>query len=112
MFSSLVKHFSAPTNRLYQERDRRAVAGERIIDLVSGNVHQQGIQFPEALLESAMRSGLRKTKIYKPHPLGQMATRQAICRYYRDEGLTIKPEQILLTPGTSLAYLYAFKLLA
>lgn len=111
MFSSLSERFDRPRNRLYQERDRRLASGQQVTDLVSGNAQDQGLRFPAQSLQKAFLAGLGKSKIYHPDPFGLKKARQAISRYYRAEGLEISPEQLLLTPGTSLSYLYAFKLL-
>lgn len=112
MFSDLANCFQGETNPLYRERNALQARGEKIIDLVSGNVHHHGLLFPQAILEEALRAGAEQARIYKPDPLGQRSAREAISRSYQAEGLSIPPEQILLTPGTSLSYWYAFRLLA
>ncbi len=56
--SRLASTFQAPTNRLYAERDARLTRGERVIDLVSGNVTDQGIVFPPERLECCRAEGL------------------------------------------------------
>jgi aspartate/methionine/tyrosine aminotransferase len=111
VFSSIGQHFDQPQNRLYQERERRRASGLPVLDLVSGNVHDQGIHFPADSLRKAMDTGLRLSRSYRPDPRGQKKAREGISRFYRTEGLSIPPEQLILTPGTSLSYLYAFKLL-
>lgn len=112
MFSDITDRFQGETNPLYRERDALLARGERIIDLVSGNVHPHGLLYPQQVLEKALREAVGKARVYRPHPLGQPIARDAISRYYRNEGLSIPPEQIVLTPGTSLSYWYAFKLFA
>lgn len=112
MFSDTGRHFQGETNPLYRERDVLLARGKKVIDLVSGNVHPHGILYPQTILEKALRDAAEQTRIYKPHPLGQPIARDEISRYYRDEGLFIPTEQIVLTPGTSLSYWYAFKLFA
>ncbi len=111
-FASIVKHFDVAPNALYRERDRRLRRGLPVTDLVSGNVSAHGIQFPLEILRRALRDGERLTRVYKPDPLGQHPAREAISRYYAHEGLKVPANQIVLTPGTSLSYWYAFKLLA
>jgi alanine-synthesizing transaminase len=112
MLSQLKQHFDMPTNRLYALKERYRRQGIAYLDLVSGDVTSQGIQFPQRLLESALRSAARQSRIYRPDPLGQPVARQALSRYYESQGLRIDPDQLILTPGTSLSYLYAFKLIA
>jgi aspartate/methionine/tyrosine aminotransferase len=111
-FSALTAPWEVPTNRLYQLRDEFLGRGGKVLDLISGNVSTQGVLFPSAILERAMRGGLRAAKLYKPDPLGQAPARAAVSRYYSREGWEIPAGQIVLTPGTSISYWYAFKLLA
>src|SRR5581483_1751921 len=112
MFSEIANEFQGETNPLYRERDLLLSRGEKVTDLVSGNVHHHGIHYPQAILEQALRDAAGLARIYRPDPLGQAAARDAISRYYREEGLSIPPGQIVLAPGTSLSYWYAFKLFA
>jgi hypothetical protein len=110
MFSRLASELRGPTNALYRLRDELAAAGAKIVDLVSGNVNEHGIVFPGDLLESILVEAARPARIYRPDPLGRLDAREAVAGHYR--GLDLQPESIVLTPGTSLSYLYAFKLLA
>lgn len=112
MFSEIAGHFHQPMNALYRERDRLRVQGRPIVDLVSGNVNEHGIIFPQDALKRILAHAARDARIYRPDPFGQPAAREAISGFYRDQGLAIPPEQILITPGTSVSYEYAFKLLA
>ena len=112
-FADIADAFDAPPNPLYKLRDERIRKGLRvIIDLVSGNVNTQGILFPPSILEKSLRMGAQAAKIYRPDPLGQPAARKAISRHYAAEGLEVSDDQIVITPGTSISYWYAFKLLA
>jgi alanine-synthesizing transaminase len=110
--ASLTQHYELPPNRLYRLREALLKKGEKIIDLVSGSVHAQGIFFPDAVLKHSIQEALRKAKVYRPDPAGLFAARQSISRTYAQEDVDIPPEQILLTPGTSISYWYAFKVLA
>ena len=112
MFSRIASRFRAETNPLYTIRAQIESRGEAILDLVSGNPNQHGIFFPQELLEESLIRGARQARSYHPDSLGQSSARAAISSYYRSQGLSIPPENILLTPGTSIAYLYCFKLLA
>jgi len=102
----------SPPNRLYALQSQLKKDGHVIADWVSGNVSEQGIIFPQDILQAAFQKGLSASERYQPDPLGQRVARDSICRYYLQEGLSIPPDQIVLTPGTSMAYVYAFKLLA
>lgn len=112
MFSNIADHFQGETNPLYRERDMLLAQGKKVIDLVSGNVHHHGILYPQSILNQALASAAEQARIYKPNPFGQPIAREAISRFYREEGLSIPAEQIVVTPGTSLSYWYAFKLFA
>lgn len=112
MFSRIASRFHAETNPLYRIRAQIESRGEQILDLVSGNPNQHGIFFPQEPLEAGLIRGARQARCYHPDSLGQRPAREAISSYYRDQGLAIPPENILLTPGTSISYWYCFKLLA
>ena len=112
MFSKVAARLHADKNLLYQLRDRLQSQGVRLTDLISGNVQDQGILFPQAALEEALVGAARGSVIYRPDSFGQLAAREAISAYYRDQGHHIAPGSLVLTPGTSTAYWYAFKLLA
>lgn len=109
-FSDLASTFPAQTNPLYRERDHRLTQGLPVIDLVSGNVTEQGIVFPQERLQPILAEAARAAQRYRPNPLGSIEARGAISAYYRDQGVAIPAEHILLTPGTSLAYWYAFSI--
>lgn len=111
MFSSIVGHFDLPSNRLYAARQALERRGGAFTDLISGNVTAQSIQFPQTILRKALLQGQSRLNQYHPDPLGALQARQAISRYYASEGTTIEPEHIVLTPGTSQSYWYAFRLL-
>jgi len=79
------------------------------VDLVSANISEH-LSFPESLFEQAIQEAIVQARVYRPDPLGQLAARQAISRYYQP--LNIPADQIVLTPGSSISYFYCFKLLA
>ncbi len=112
MFSKVLSRLHGPTNPLYQLRDELARAGHEIIDLTSGNVTEHGILFPQPLLEEILVRASGRARVYRPDSFGQKPAREAISGYYHSQGCPVPPEQILLTPGTSIAYWYCFRLLA
>lgn len=93
---------------MYRERDQRLAQGLPVVDLVSGNVTEQGIAFPPDLLQSILTDAAVGAQTYRPNPLGQIPARKAISAYYHSQGIAVPAAQIILTPGTSLAYWYAF----
>jgi alanine-synthesizing transaminase len=112
MFSKVAARMHGETNLLYRVRDEILAAGGTVVDLTSGNVTEHGIQFPQRLLENILTGAARRSCVYRPDSFGQKPAREAVSRYYAEQGVRIPADQILLTPGTSLAYWYAFKLLA
>jgi aspartate/methionine/tyrosine aminotransferase len=112
MFSTVAARLHGETNPLYKLRDQITAAGETVVDLTSGNVTEHGIMFPQPLLQEILAEGARRACVYRPDSFGQKPAREAVSRYYQRQGVSIPPGQILLTPGTSLSYWYAFKLLA
>jgi len=112
MFSHVASRLAGETNTLYRLRSELESRGRQITDLISGNVTQHGILFPQALLEEILIEASRTSRIYRPDSFGNKAARQAIAEYYRAAGAQVDPASIVLTPGTSIAYWYCFKLLA
>lgn len=108
--SRLASAFHAETNPLYRERVQRLARGLPVVDLVSGNVTEQGITFPSDVLQAVLADAASSAQTYRPAPLGQLHAREAISAYYRAQGVDVPAAQIVLTPGTSLAYWYAFSL--
>jgi aspartate/methionine/tyrosine aminotransferase len=112
MFSTIASKLRGESNALYAMRDTLQSQGLEILDLVSGNINDHGFVFPQNLLEEILVQGSRQCRIYRPDSFGQLTAREAISGYYAGSGHTIRPEHILITPGTSLSYWYCFKLLA
>jgi len=110
MFSNRAKTLQGTTNALYLERDRLLADGRFLVDLISANVTAQGIVYPQSLLKKLLAKAMDEVKGYRPDPRGQRVAREALQAFYLKSGLSIPPEQFILTPGTSLAYAYAFNL--
>ncbi|MCX7717866.1 MAG: pyridoxal phosphate-dependent aminotransferase [Candidatus Sumerlaeaceae bacterium] len=90
----------------------RAVAecrarGTPICDLITANPQEEGLEFPPDLLRQLMQKAVAASRFYRPDPQGLLSAREAVAGYHG-----CKPEQVLLTPGTSFAYWCAFRLLA
>ena len=112
MFSQVASRLDAEVNPLYRIRDELRSQGHTILDLISGNVNESGIVFPQDALEPILIRALHDSRIYHPDSFGQKPARQAVSQYYQKQGFEVPPENIVLTPGTSIAYWYCFKLLA
>ncbi len=104
----LLADWSAPHPSLLSEAiARRRASGLPLLDLITANPHEHGFACDPALVERAMLHGLRERAVYRPDPRGFIEARQAIAEWHGASA-----EHVILTPGTSLAYFYAFRLLA
>jgi alanine-synthesizing transaminase len=112
MFSTIASKLHAESNALYKLRDEIKSQGHIVQDFISGNINEHGFIFPQNLLEEILIRGSRHCCIYHPDSFGQQPAREAISEYYRSQDVFIEPDNILITPGTSLSYWYCFKLLA
>src|SRR6266581_4195230 len=109
-FSDVAANLGGPKNPLYLLHDRLKTEGVDIVDLVRGNVNEHGILYPPDELDEILKHAAEAARVYRPDSLGQRPAREAIAQYYG--GLNISPDQIVVTPGTSVSYWYCFKLLA
>jgi len=97
-------------NRLSAAIERRRAAGAPLLDLTESNPTRCGFARDEEALRAALASpdSLR----YEPHPQGLRSAREAVAGYYADRGVSVSPDELFLTTGTSEAYADVFKLLA
>jgi alanine-synthesizing transaminase len=106
--------FSERTNWNTEESElarayrQRVKAGLPVADLTASNPTRCGFSY-----DSAWLAALSDTRAldYDPQPRGGLAARQAVCRYYDDHGISLDPEQVILTTSTSEAYSFLFRLL-
>ena len=108
-FSELTTQFPDSTNRLYKRLAKLKSEGIKSVDLIEGSASNIGIGFPQEILDGILKDASRQAQTYRPDSLGQRVARDAIGAHYGNRA--VSPERILLTPGTSIAYWYAFKLL-
>jgi alanine-synthesizing transaminase len=91
--------------RAHRERLR---AGLPVADLTASNPTRCGFRYDADLLTALTEAqGLD----YDPQPLGLKRAREAVCGYYADHGVDVRPERVVLTTSTSEAYSFLFKLL-
>jgi len=82
--------------------------GEDIIHLEIG---EPDFSTPECICEAA-RESIAKGKTHYTHSLGIIELREAICEHYEEKyGVSVHPEQVLVTSGTSPALLMIFSAL-
>ena len=86
----------------------RVEAGLPLADLTVSNPTRCGLAFDAKLLAALTDP---KALDYDPQPRGVLRAREAVCAYYADHGVALKPEQIVLTTSTSEAYSFLFRLL-
>ncbi len=91
-------------NRLARALETARRGGRVILDLTESNPTRCGFDYAIPALGEARE--------YEPDPLGLPAARQAVAQYYCDRGIAVRPQQILMTAGSSEAYGYLFRLLA
>src|SRR6185312_8917136 len=89
-------------------KERRA-AGLRLLDLTASNPTRCGFRYDESAILAALARP--EALVYDPDPRGMRSAREAVCRYYAAHGAAVAPESIFLTPSTSEAYSYLFRLL-
>ena len=84
-------------------------SGQRVIHLEVG---EPDFDMPECAKEAAV-AAVRDGKTHYTHSLGLPALREAICALYaREYGVTVTPDRVLVSGGTSPAMLLAFGVLA
>ena len=98
----------ADVNALSRAVAERRTAGLPIVDLTESNPTRVGITYPVDLLrELSSQAALR----YDPHPLGLRSAREAVARDHGRRGVTVDPDDVVLTASTSEAFAWLFKLL-
>jgi len=113
MLSQLASRFDpGRPNRLAATLAARAAAGGPApVDLVGPAWAACGLAMPEEMVATAYRLAVERCRIYEPDPKGRLELRTAIAQYYAGQGIELSPDSIIVTPGTSLAYLILFRLL-
>jgi aspartate/methionine/tyrosine aminotransferase len=97
-------------NDLALALESRRATRRPVLDLTGSNPTRCGLAYPERELLEALSPG-PAALVYEPEPRGLLAARRAVSQYYAERGASVAPEDILLTPSTSEAYGYLFKLL-
>jgi aspartate/methionine/tyrosine aminotransferase len=92
-----------------QQLARLRTAGAQLCDLTASNPTHCGFSYDAASILAPLSDPGALS--YNPDPRGLPAARGAVCRYYRDHGALVEPEQIFLTTSTSEAYSFLFRLL-
>ena len=99
-----------PPNAWSRLLEQRRAAGADLCDLTEANPTRVGLAGARAedLEALADAESLR----YRPDPRGLESARAAVAATYAARGISLSPEDVLLTAGTSEAYAHLFRLLA
>lgn len=109
MFSNRT-NWPLSSNRITQTLERLKKEKVTVIDLTESNPTRCGFACPSDKILQPLASD--KNLRYDPQPQGSLEAREAVSRYYREQGHEVTVERIFLTAGTSEAYSYLFRLLA
>jgi aspartate/methionine/tyrosine aminotransferase len=108
MFSQRTSWDRTPTP-LAHLLERKRILGQEILDLTESNPTRCGLG-PSAKHISTLLNN-PYTAVYHPDPRGLRPARQAIAEWYGRRGISVNPDSVILTAGTSEAYLFLFSLL-
>lgn len=109
MFSNRVIRNQA-VNRLSRAREAKKAAGAMLLDLTESNPTRSGFHYEgDAIFQALARPD---SLLYQPHPQGLPGARRAVADYYRERGVSVDADSLILASGTSEAYGSLFKLLA
>jgi aspartate/methionine/tyrosine aminotransferase len=107
-FSARTSWDLAETDLTRAIRARRAT-GLPLIDLTASNPTRCGFAYDEKAILDALAQPA--SLVYDPNPRGMLTAREAVWRYYAGHNADIDAESVFLTPSTSEAYSYLFRLL-
>ncbi len=101
--------FDARPNPLTLLLEQKRSASLRVLDLTESNPSHCAF----GALESSLLEPFKDPAnlCYEPDARGLLRAREAVCAYYASHGVTVHPERIFLTSGTSEAYAHLFHLL-
>jgi aspartate/methionine/tyrosine aminotransferase len=107
-FSLRTDHDASPSTLSRAVAERRA-AGLPLLDLTEIDPTAAGIPHDETAIVEALADAAALG--HRPEPRGLRSAREAVARDYRELGVTVDPERIVLTAGTSEAYSFLLTLL-
>ena len=107
-FSNRIQGELAP-NEYSRAVERKRAEHSAVWDLTVSNPTLAGLDYPLEEIREALAEGAKH--FYQPDPRGLLAARSAVAGYYHERGITLSPDSIILTSGTSEAYGFLFKML-
>jgi len=96
------------SNKLIARLDEFKKAGVPFLDLTESNPCRCGFRYPAEDILSALKD--TENLSYNPSAQGLPEARRAVCGYYREKGIDVRPEQVFLTASTSESYSLLFRL--
>lgn len=108
MFNQRTAWPTTPTrlaSRLKQLRRQQT----QIYDLTESNPTRCGFIYDNHAIQQALSHP--EVLRYDPAPKGIRTARQAVANYYEERGMPIPTDRVILTSGSSEAYLHCFRLL-
>jgi len=108
MFSSRTQ-WNLSNNRLTEALASHRASGRRLFDLSVSNPTECGFTYDRHAIMRALCSPFAFG--YHPDPLGLKTARAAVRDYYAELGERVAIEDLVLTPSTSEAYSFVFRLL-
>ena len=108
MFSRRTNWSLAP-NRFSIALQKHRAAGRELLDLTASNPTTIGMQYDAGAILSSLSNS--EALAYRPDAKGLRVARDAVSAYYRQHGVSVDPERLVLTTSTSEAYSFVFRLL-
>lgn len=81
----------------------------KIFDLTESNPTRAGFRYPNREILKPLSQAANM--FYHPEPFGDRKAREAVSRMYERQGISVKPDQVILTASSSEAYSFLFRLL-
>jgi alanine-synthesizing transaminase len=96
-------------NRFSMALEQHRAAGRELLDLTVSNPASIGLRYNSEIILSSLANP--KALEYRPDAKGLRVARDAVTAYYRERGVSVDPERLVLTTSTSEAYSFVFRLL-
>jgi alanine-synthesizing transaminase len=97
------------TNRYTEALTRYRQSGQQLLDLTASNPTTVGLSFDTSGLLNSLAKP--ESLAYQPIAKGLPVAREAVAGYYATKGISIDPDNLILTTSTSEAYSFVFRLL-
>lgn len=102
-------NWSLAQNRYTVALEAYRQSERRLLDLTASNPTAVGLTFEYQRLLASLSNA--RALEYEPVAKGLLPAREAVSSYYRERGVDVSPENLVLTVSTSEAYSYCFRLL-